>query len=234
MNNFKVGHKYIAKYWQNDTFWGSLLCQSKVMAAKSFEQVLEDKLTAATVAAANVQAKVATQAQAAQAQAQKAAQAQAQTKANLELKRQIAKENEEEIAAEIKSFQDANTYELSYQERRLARKYFDIIDTDGSNSIELSELRHYLSTMKVPAPSQAAILMLDEGDANHNGSLDFHEFITIIAKAASLDASKHWGTLWSEIEAELGGSSPRGNKKPKSTQPAKVTRSAKKTTRSRK
>ena len=101
---------------------------------------------------------------------------------------------------------------VTLDEKRLARKHFNEIDTDGSNSIELSELRSYLSQKGVPSGSQAT-LMFKEGDTDKNGSIDFNEFCTMISKASHLDASKHWGDLWQEIEAELSGSSPRGNKR---------------------
>ena len=197
MSHFKADHKYMCIYWQSNWWWAHNLRQSSVFDAKSFEQVLEEKLSSATVTAASVQAKAAATARVTSAVTQAA----------------IRKETENEYDEKKRLvLQESAVRVLTLDEKRLARKHFNEIDTDGSNSIELSELRSYLSQKGVPSGSQAT-LMFKEGDTDKNGSIDFNEFCTMISKASHLDASKHWGDLWQEIEAELSGSSPRGNKR---------------------
>merc|ERR1712127_1046595 len=80
------------------------------------------------------------------------------------------------------------------------RNFFEEIDTDGSGTINATEMRDYFKKMGTEIDDETAKALLDEADTDHSGEVDIREFkgvLTelILAKSSSDETSASLNTL---------------------------------------
>lgn len=91
--------------------------------------------------------------------------------------------------------------QITVQDRRLFKKYFDVIDTDLNGDISVDELYNYFNTIGNFSRQQVQELM-DEADLNKDHVIRIDEFITI-CKLSSSNPRTIKNQAWDELEAQV-------------------------------
>merc|ERR1711871_1474750 len=73
--------------------------------------------------------------------------------------------------------------QLSAKEVKGLEKSFNIIDADGSNSIDEDEVFNLMKLLKMTMPKDKLRKLVKEVDIDRSGALDFSEFLVLAAKA---------------------------------------------------
>mmetsp|Transcript_25735 Transcript_25735/g.43138 ORF Transcript_25735/g.43138 Transcript_25735/m.43138 type:complete len:169 (+) Transcript_25735:220-726(+) len=71
--------------------------------------------------------------------------------------------------------------DLTDQERTEYREVFNLVDSDGSGSIELSEVQQLMSLLGLYPSIHELAAMIKEIDTDGNGEVDFEEFLQVVA-----------------------------------------------------
>ncbi|KAK6734756.1 hypothetical protein RB195_018134 [Necator americanus] len=69
---------------------------------------------------------------------------------------------------------------LSPREERELREVFGVFDKDGDGLISTQDLKSVMLSLGETLSEDAAREMIKEGDVDHDGMINFHEFIMII------------------------------------------------------
>ncbi len=98
-----------------------------------------------------------------------------------------------EVEALMDSLDVDGSHELTYGEFMAAtvqmhklesqqnlHQAFEDFDDDGSGTITPEELAHKLVELGVKASREEVLAMIEEVDTNHDGSIDFNEFVTLM------------------------------------------------------
>ncbi len=188
LGSFKDGKTYFAKLWNSSGWFAKCLCQSESFRVVNFETMMTEKM--ATMA--SIQA---------------SASAQREAKNTAILKAAIKKEQTETMERKrAAAIEDLN---LTRTELKIMRKYFNELDDDANNCVDISELKKFLKSKGVKASGATLQSMINEADVDKNGSINFNEFCQVMSNAGNMTASKNWGVIWDEIKGELEGDTSR-------------------------
>jgi Ca2+-binding EF-hand superfamily protein len=78
-----------------------------------------------------------------------------------------------------------NEYELTDEQTKEIKEVFTMFDSDGSGSIDASELRVAMRTMGFDIFEEEASKMISDLDADGSGSIDFEEFLFMMKEKIS-------------------------------------------------
>ncbi|KAH8069709.1 Ca2-binding protein [Aureococcus anophagefferens] len=84
----------------------------------------------------------------------------------------------------------AKTYErpgLSEDEIEEIREAFNLFDTDGSGTIDPKELKAAMQSLGFEAKNQTIYQMIGDIDKDNSGTIDFEEFLDMMAKMSDKD-----------------------------------------------
>merc|ERR1719359_953417 len=90
----------------------------------------------------------------------------------------------EKLKAMQREKENAKAVELEFTENQLAdlRYAFNALDSDGSGTLEVQEIRRALQLMGKKVSSEKLWEMISEVDDDQSGELDFTEFLQLVRK----------------------------------------------------
>ena len=88
-------------------------------------------------------------------------------------------------------------------ERKVFRKYFDLIDTDEDEVLSADELLAYMADLGFELSEGALNKMMADADINSDGAIDFKEFCQVLKRAEDANTSKGWMKAQAKIGQEI-------------------------------
>lgn len=78
-------------------------------------------------------------------------------------------------------------HRLTEEELAEFKEIFDLVDTDRGGSIQKSELRTLMETLRLKPTEKELDAMMAEVDSDGSGDIDFNEFVTVMSRRVQAD-----------------------------------------------
>ncbi|GAY50923.1 hypothetical protein CUMW_130350 [Citrus unshiu] len=103
------------------------------------------------------------------------------------------------VLSRLKQFKAMNKF------KKVALRMFKSIDTDNSGTITLEELKQGLAKQGTKLSEYEAKQLMEAADADGNGTIDYHEFITATMHLNRMDREEHLYTAFQHFDKDNSG-----------------------------